>query len=1151
MKFLKNLAIFRNQVIMKGKKRLITLCFLLVLSCLITISAKAATTNTPMVINSQGTLTNGLQYAAKGTISSIADISNGSFDANLFVNSGQAPATVQKVMLNGAIQVGSNSSFIVKQGTPVSQSATSDTFSVNSTDATYPSVLVTHVGQTQAGESLDVLVTVQQVTDTTPDKSTVTLSSASDGSINVGTSNLDGVKVSYQFQDSNTHQPVTLLIFPVIGDVDYTQQFALNGTVLGAGANLSQDGNGLFTSDGTPVNGFADYPLGGLLYEFYGDTLISTYNNRTDNTVGDGGFAIFGMYGSIKDIRLTYPNSSATLHFIDAATKQEIQAPKTFTGSQFSDYNLTAPALSGYRLDTNLTDSSKLSSTYQTTNTAINLYYDKQSTVTVHYLDSTTGQAIQAPQVNTGYATDTYQLTAPSLSGYRLNQLKSASVSLSGIYSNSNTDLNLYYDKQSTVTLHLLDAFTGQVIQAPQVTKGYVNDAYQLTTPNLANYRLDKKSPLTSLSGNYKAANTDITLYYDQAATVTLHLVDRTTSKASVLQSIRLDGYAGDAYTYRLPKLPLYQSPPNPTVVGNYTNQAQVVTVPYVKTAGTLTLKYVNAQTGKTLLPSEQYTSNLGDWQVIHIPNITNYDYRNTGVEVAFQQLLPHQSRTLYYDPNVDTVKVDFEDANGHVLAGSQTLTGYFGSSRVVKAQPIKGYQIASGQLSRYPVTFNRLYQHLVFKYQPIKEHITFHFVNDAGQKVYTSKTIMGTYGSAYHFQPSVPWYDSLTYASQKNITGKYSQPKTDITVHYTRRQASVTIIDKDNWGNTIKIYTLKSYEGLHYRSVSPYYWWLNCTLVLVSGEYRHPKQTIIVKYNHIPAYVNVTLTLDGQPCVRLKLMGYLNQWRTYHIPNLNDPWLIPYPGQTTMRWYFSTVNNSVTIPYTHIVSNVTFNYYGTNGIYLGTSGGISHWAGTVNHYSVPNELGYYDLIGGSYYSVFWQKYNQVVNVYYRFNPPAQVVYYSKEGRSSASLNNHISSNGFYRSPYGSISVSRSAYNVKEAELTAEGSYSSKGSNKKSSSGVWGYISNQYNLAVESESHFDWGSVLPTLTGIIAYGFGTAAADVAGADESYQPYQSTGRVRPDWGGVGDGIGEFGEAEEREEEERRERDGEGGTPNDPE
>lgn len=224
---------------MKGKKRLITLCFLLVLSCLITISAKAATTNTPVIINSQGTLTNGLQYAATGTISSIADISNGSFDANLFVNSGQAPATVQKVMLNGAIQVGSNSSFTVRQGTPISQSATSDTFSVNSTDATYPSVLVTHVGQTQAGESLDVLVTFQQVTDTTPDKSTVTLTSASDGSINVGTSNLDGVKVSYQFQDSNTHQPVTLLIFPVIGDVDYTQQFALNGTVLGTGANLS------------------------------------------------------------------------------------------------------------------------------------------------------------------------------------------------------------------------------------------------------------------------------------------------------------------------------------------------------------------------------------------------------------------------------------------------------------------------------------------------------------------------------------------------------------------------------------------------------------------------------------------------------------------------------------------------------------------------------------------------------------------------------------------------------------------------------------------------------------------------------------------------------------------------------------------------
>ena len=892
----------------------------------------SATTSDPMTVNAKGTLSSGLQYQATGSISSINDISNGNLKANLLVDSSITPPTVKAQLLDGAIQIGTNSQFIVKSGTPILDEPKSKKFEVNSTDSILPSVLITQVGKTQTGESLDVLVSLQNVTGTTPGNSFFLFDgNQSDGSLGMGETDLAGVKASYQFQDSTTHQPVKLFMFPVIGDIDATQQFSMNGTNIGYGSNLTEDRSGLFTSTDTGVNGFADYPLGGLLYEFYGDTIVSQFNTKADGSADPGspGYGIFGSYGSVKNISLIYPNSSTTVNYLNSFTKQAIQSPQVNTGMVYSPFTFLAPTISGYQLNSTLSDTSKLSGIYASTNTAINLYYDKQSTVTVNYLDSQTKQSIQKTQVLNGLQGNNYQVIPQTVSGYRFNNKLSASTS--GVYQATNSTVNFYYDKASTVTFNL-------------------------------------------------------------------------TNGVNVLQSITINGYSGDSYSYDLPPLQNYVTP-NPTkLTGNFTNNNQVIPVLYPKATGTLTLNYLDVQSGKAVQAQKKITSNLGGWQTIHIPNILGYDYHNTGVEVAFQQLLPNEERTLYYEPNVDTIKVDYEDPSGHLIAESQTFTGYYNSNRLLKAVPVKGYQAIT---SNATVVFNQLYQHLVFKYQPEQESVHLHFVDDAGHKVYADKIITGTYGSTYNYRPSVSWYDHLTYTSQDTISGKYQQPKTDITVRYTRRQAALTFVYEDDFGTVLKTKTIHGFENEHYSVSSPKYWWLNfyySDQKVEKGIFQYPNQTIHVWYQSIPAQDNIQIRENGQTVESYTYWGYLNHSYTFPVSQWRIWYLNPDPGPSSVHIHFTKRNNTKIIEYNQVKSTITLNYVDDWGNHI--DGEALTWmSGDEWTYNVPSELGDYYLKDYQTWNLTFQKYNQNINIHYEYLPYTTITL-TYEGTDGAYLGN-------------------------------------------------------------------------------------------------------------------------------------------------
>ncbi|MDG4981620.1 cell wall anchor protein [Lactococcus lactis] len=268
---------------------------------------------------------------------------------------------------------------------------------------------------------------------------------------------------------------------------------------------------------------------------------------------------------------------------------------------------------------------------------------------------------------------------------------------------------------------------------------------------------------------------------------------------------------------------------------------------------------------------------------------------------------------------------------------------------------------------------------------------------------------------------------------------------------------------------------------------------------------------------------------------------------------------------------------------YYHIQSTVTYDYYGMDGTYLGqqSTTGLYNKPYSVN---VPYQFGNYYIEGSTIRSGTYPKHDEILDVYYKYVPPivyyntsnpyattyyangyeyvpnyiAPVVYYAPTygyygGGTSYSGSYGYSSGGGYSNSNGTYYpnyLPQSAYYFKETELVAEGNYSSSTQKKKASGGVIGWLSNQWNLAMESESHFDWGSTSATLTTLFIVGLATAPGDAAGVNETYvKSYGGQDSVRPEVGeGIGEGLSDYGEVDEENDREER---GEGVTPNDPE
>ena len=230
--------------------------------------------------------------------------------------------------------------------------------------------------------------------------------------------------------------------------------------------------------------------------------------------------------------------------------------------------------------------------------------------------------------------------------------------------------------------------------------------------------------------------------------------------------------------------------------------------------------------------------------------------------------------------------------------------------------------------------------------------------------------------------------------------------------------------------------------------------------------------------------------------------------------------------------------NTIIVGDYYHIQSTVTYDYYGTDGTYLGqqSTTGLYNEPYSVN---VPYRFGNYYIEGSTTRSGLYPKTDETLNVYYKYVPP--IVYYNTSNPYATTyyangyeyVPNYISpviyyaptyddydggysyfgGNGYsagnstpsasFSSGYGH-SIPYSSYVMKEKLLSDEDEYSGGSSNGEDSEGNWwGDEARDQFIGLEAEKFTNWSLMLddnpfvgPAVT------FGTELAEGKGINDA-------------------------------------------------
>ncbi|MGO3823231.1 MAG: cell wall anchor protein [Lactococcus lactis] len=232
--------------------------------------------------------------------------------------------------------------------------------------------------------------------------------------------------------------------------------------------------------------------------------------------------------------------------------------------------------------------------------------------------------------------------------------------------------------------------------------------------------------------------------------------------------------------------------------------------------------------------------------------------------------------------------------------------------------------------------------------------------------------------------------------------------------------------------------------------------------------------------------------------------------------------------------------NTIIVGDYYHIQSTVTYDYYGTDGIYLGQQSitGLYNKPYSVN---VPYNFGNYYIEGSTTESGLYPKTDETLDVYYKYVPPivyyntsnpyattyyangyeyvpnyiAPVIYYAPtyddydyDGGYSYFGGNGYSSGGGYSNSNGTYYpnyVPQSAYYSKEAQLVSEDNYNGGGS--RNGENWWSDEGRDQVFGLGAEKFAQWGLMIgeeSPVSPIVgpAITFGTELAKGKGIDDA-------------------------------------------------
>ena len=328
------------------------------------------------------------------------------------------------------------------------------------------------------------------------------------------------------------------------------------------------------------------------------------------------------------------PPVQGTLYvkYLEQGTGNEIAASDLLTGNVGEPYTTTPKTVSGYTLSGN---SGNTSGTYTEEAQTVSYYYTKnppvQGSVTVRYLEQTTGTALSPELTLTGAVGTTYTAEEKPIPGYTVVSIDG---SVEGTFAETPQTVTFYYKEVpanlGTVTVKHLDKDTSVELAAADTLQGTIGDPYATEPKVLEGYTLFAISG--SPEGQYQEAPQTVTYYYQKTPPATSSIIvqylDQATGK-ELAPAIQIYGTVGSTYTTSAPEIAGYTATGNSgNTSGTYTQSVQTVNYYYTKlpaVRGSVVVLFLDQKTKAPLAPQEVLSGEMGTSYITSAKMIKGY----------------------------------------------------------------------------------------------------------------------------------------------------------------------------------------------------------------------------------------------------------------------------------------------------------------------------------------------------------------------------------------------------------------------------------------------------------------------------------------------------------------------------------------------
>ncbi|EBF5840193.1 class 1 internalin InlJ [Listeria monocytogenes] len=276
--------------------------------------------------------------------------------------------------------------------------------------------------------------------------------------------------------------------------------------------------------------------------------------------------------------------------------------------------------------------------------------------------------------------------------------------------------------KGEDVTVHYLDD-KGEKLAADEVLSGNLDDPYTSNAKDIPDYTLTTTPD--NATGTFTTTSQSVTYVYTKnivaAEPVTVNYVDDTGK--TLAPSETLNGNVGDTYNTTAKQIDGYTLSAEPTnATGQFTSSSQTVNYIYTKNPapekGVVEIHYVD-ENNKQLSSATEISGTVGDNYTTEPKTIDGYTLTTTPDNSTGTFNTSSQTVTYVYTKNIEAaepVTVNYVDANGKMLAPSETLNGTIGDTYNATAKQIDGYTLsaeptnATGQFTNSAQTVNYIY---------------------------------------------------------------------------------------------------------------------------------------------------------------------------------------------------------------------------------------------------------------------------------------------------------------------------------------------------------------------------------------------------------------------------------------------------------